>query len=179
MTTGPCSCSSPCLGPPLPYTQNVQIQSITDESRSSIRRKNQGPGQGTSLSRQSSLMDDTQEDEVAHFLTPPTVPHCHPCPAPSRQACLYKAEPLDPVNESQCFQSQKFRLLEATVFQTSWFVEAHRWVWCAIIPAQRNHLEQNKYFIIRLSEEESSDSSSDNLVPVLVVFNEEPRNQFQ
>lgn len=71
MTTGPCSCSSPCLGPPLPYTQNVQIQSITDESRSSIRRKNQGPGQGTSLSRQSSLMDDTQEDEVAHFLTPP------------------------------------------------------------------------------------------------------------
>lgn len=80
MTTGPCSCSSPCLGPPLPYLQNVQIQSITDESRSSIRRKNQGPGLGTSLSRQSSLMDDTQEDEVAHFLTP-TVPHC---PTPRR-----------------------------------------------------------------------------------------------
>lgn len=76
MTTGPCSCSSPCRGPPLPYTQNVQIQSITDESRSSIRRKNQGPSQGTSLSRQSSLMDDTQEDEVAHFLTPhgPSLP---------------------------------------------------------------------------------------------------------
>lgn len=95
MTTGPCSCSSPCLGPPLPYTQNVQIQSITDESRSSIRRKNQGPGQGTSLSRQSSLMDDTQEDEVAHFLTPhgPSLPS-------SLQARLYKAESLDLVISS-------------------------------------------------------------------------------
>lgn len=82
MTTGPCSCSSPCLGPPLPYTQNVQIQSITDESRSSIRRKNQGPGQGTSLSRQSSLMDDTQEDEVAHFLTPPRSLTATPAPPP-------------------------------------------------------------------------------------------------
>lgn len=69
MTTGPCSCSFPCLGPPLPYTLNAQIQSITDESRSSIRRKHQGPGQCTSLSRKASLMDDTQEDEVAHFLT--------------------------------------------------------------------------------------------------------------
>ncbi|XP_056869125.1 solute carrier family 12 member 7 isoform X3 [Takifugu flavidus] len=37
-----------------------EIQSITDESRSSIRRKNPGAG----LSRQSSLMDDTQEDEA-------------------------------------------------------------------------------------------------------------------
>lgn len=87
----PCSCSSPCLGPPLPYTQNVQIQSITDESRSSIRRKN--PGQGTSLSRQSSLMDDTQEDEVAHVFYPPQT-----LTAPSHQACLYKAEALAIVN---------------------------------------------------------------------------------
>uniref|UniRef100_A0A665VJB5 Solute carrier family 12 member 7-like n=1 Tax=Echeneis naucrates TaxID=173247 RepID=A0A665VJB5_ECHNA len=41
------------------------IQSITDESRSSIRRKNQGAAQGTSFSRQSSPLEDTQEDEVA------------------------------------------------------------------------------------------------------------------
>uniref|UniRef100_A0A665VIY0 Solute carrier family 12 member 7-like n=1 Tax=Echeneis naucrates TaxID=173247 RepID=A0A665VIY0_ECHNA len=42
-----------------------EIQSITDESRSSIRRKNQGAAQGTSFSRQSSPLEDTQEDEVA------------------------------------------------------------------------------------------------------------------
>ncbi|XP_042366116.1 solute carrier family 12 member 7 isoform X2 [Plectropomus leopardus] len=41
-----------------------EIQSITDESRSSIRRKNQGAAQGTSLSRQSSTAEDTQEDEA-------------------------------------------------------------------------------------------------------------------
>ncbi|KAM6900624.1 solute carrier family 12 member 7 [Xenentodon cancila] len=39
-----------------------EIQSITDESRSSIRRKNQGATE--SLSRQSSQMTDTQEDEA-------------------------------------------------------------------------------------------------------------------
>lgn len=95
MTTGPCSCSSPCLGPPLPYTQNVQIQSITDESRSSIRRKNQGPGQGSSLSRQSSLMDDTQEDEVAHFLTRPAPRPRGSSPPSSPLARLFKDESLD------------------------------------------------------------------------------------
>ncbi|XP_029384595.1 solute carrier family 12 member 7 isoform X1 [Echeneis naucrates] len=41
-----------------------EIQSITDESRSSIRRKNQGAAQGTSFSRQSSPLEDTQEDEA-------------------------------------------------------------------------------------------------------------------
>ncbi|XP_041817890.1 solute carrier family 12 member 7 isoform X4 [Chelmon rostratus] len=41
-----------------------EIQSITDESRSSIRRKNQGAAQSTNLSQQSSLMEDTQEDEA-------------------------------------------------------------------------------------------------------------------
>ncbi|XP_071341746.1 solute carrier family 12 member 7 isoform X5 [Trachinotus anak] len=41
-----------------------EIQSITDESRSSIRRKNQGAAQGPSFSRQSSPMEDTQEDEA-------------------------------------------------------------------------------------------------------------------
>lgn len=98
MTTGPCSCSFPCLGPPLPYTLNAQIQSITDESRSSIRRKHQGPGQCTSLSRKASLMDDTQEDEVAHFLTrlPPMVPHC--------QASLDKAEALGAIISSVCLR---------------------------------------------------------------------------
>nr|XP_057915549.1 solute carrier family 12 member 7 isoform X2 [Doryrhamphus excisus] len=39
-----------------------EIQSITDESRNSIRRKNQGAGQGAS--RQSSPTEDTQEDEA-------------------------------------------------------------------------------------------------------------------
>ncbi|XP_030254140.1 solute carrier family 12 member 7 isoform X2 [Sparus aurata] len=41
-----------------------EIQSITDESRSSIRRKNQGAAEGANLSQQSSLMEDTQEDEA-------------------------------------------------------------------------------------------------------------------
>ncbi|XP_029943606.1 LOW QUALITY PROTEIN: solute carrier family 12 member 7-like [Salarias fasciatus] len=41
-----------------------EIQSITDESRNSIRRKNQGADQGAELSRQSSQMEDTQEDEA-------------------------------------------------------------------------------------------------------------------
>ncbi|KAF7642596.1 hypothetical protein LDENG_00255020 [Lucifuga dentata] len=41
-----------------------EIQSITDESRSSIRRKNQCGAQGTSLSRQSSRAEDNQEDEA-------------------------------------------------------------------------------------------------------------------
>lgn len=57
---------------PCPTTQ---IQSITDESRSSIRRKNQAAAQGANLSQQSSLMEDAQEDEVADFVNP-TVPHC-------------------------------------------------------------------------------------------------------
>uniref|UniRef100_A0A668AG78 Solute carrier family 12 member 7 n=1 Tax=Myripristis murdjan TaxID=586833 RepID=A0A668AG78_9TELE len=48
-----------------------EIQSITDESRSSIRRKNQGGAHGVSPSRQSSQMEDTQEDEVAKLST-----HC-------------------------------------------------------------------------------------------------------
>ncbi|GAA6219530.1 solute carrier family 12 member 7-like [Lates japonicus] len=47
-----------------------EIQSITDESRSSIRRKNQGAAQSTNLSRQSSSVEDTQEDEVANFVNP-------------------------------------------------------------------------------------------------------------
>ncbi|XP_068160443.1 solute carrier family 12 member 7 isoform X2 [Antennarius striatus] len=41
-----------------------EIQSITDESRSSIRRKNQNTAQTKTLSRQSSLMEDSQEDEA-------------------------------------------------------------------------------------------------------------------
>ncbi|XP_041670498.1 solute carrier family 12 member 7 isoform X2 [Cheilinus undulatus] len=41
-----------------------EIQSITDESRSSIRRKNQDAAQGTNLSRQSSQREDNQEDEA-------------------------------------------------------------------------------------------------------------------
>uniref|UniRef100_A0A3P8S5A6 Solute carrier family 12 member 7 n=1 Tax=Amphiprion percula TaxID=161767 RepID=A0A3P8S5A6_AMPPE len=41
-----------------------EIQSITDESRSSIRRKNQGGAENTNLSRQSSTAEDTQEDEA-------------------------------------------------------------------------------------------------------------------
>ncbi|XP_013768247.1 solute carrier family 12 member 7 [Pundamilia nyererei] len=41
-----------------------EIQSITDESRSSIRRKNQGPAENASLSRQSSTTEDAQEDEA-------------------------------------------------------------------------------------------------------------------
>ncbi|XP_076617254.1 solute carrier family 12 member 7 isoform X2 [Chaetodon auriga] len=41
-----------------------EIQSITDESRSSIRRKNQGAAQSTNLTQQSSMMEDTQEDEA-------------------------------------------------------------------------------------------------------------------
>ncbi|XP_026217434.1 solute carrier family 12 member 7 isoform X8 [Anabas testudineus] len=49
-----------------------EIQSITDESRSSIRRKNQGAAQSTNLSRQSSPMEDTQEDEL--LLEPPAHP---------------------------------------------------------------------------------------------------------
>uniref|UniRef100_A0A1A8P6W8 Solute carrier family 12 (Potassium/chloride transporters), member 7 n=1 Tax=Nothobranchius rachovii TaxID=451742 RepID=A0A1A8P6W8_9TELE len=41
-----------------------EIQSITDESRSSIRRKNQGATETVNLSQQASTMDDTQEDEA-------------------------------------------------------------------------------------------------------------------
>ncbi|XP_070841732.1 solute carrier family 12 member 7 isoform X2 [Chaetodon trifascialis] len=41
-----------------------EIQSITDESRSSIRRKNQGAAQSSNLTQQSSMMEDTQEDEA-------------------------------------------------------------------------------------------------------------------
>ncbi|KAA8580477.1 hypothetical protein FQN60_013435 [Etheostoma spectabile] len=40
------------------------IQSITDESRSSIRRKNQGAAPSTELSTQSSAAEDTHEDEA-------------------------------------------------------------------------------------------------------------------
>ncbi|XP_037612726.1 solute carrier family 12 member 7 isoform X6 [Sebastes umbrosus] len=41
-----------------------EIQSITDESRSSIRRKNQGPAPSTIRSRPSSMVEDNQEDEA-------------------------------------------------------------------------------------------------------------------
>ncbi|XP_017289431.1 solute carrier family 12 member 7 isoform X2 [Kryptolebias marmoratus] len=41
-----------------------EIQSITDESRSSIRRKNQDAAESSNLSRQSSSMEDNQEDEA-------------------------------------------------------------------------------------------------------------------
>ncbi|XP_077480295.1 solute carrier family 12 member 7 isoform X1 [Stigmatopora argus] len=41
-----------------------EIQSITDESRNSIRRKNPGAAEGASLSQQSSPTEDTQEDEA-------------------------------------------------------------------------------------------------------------------
>ncbi|KAG7525845.1 solute carrier family 12 member 7-like isoform X6 [Solea senegalensis] len=41
-----------------------EIQSITDESRSSIRRKNQGAAESTSLSQPSSAVEDSQEDEA-------------------------------------------------------------------------------------------------------------------
>ncbi|XP_047468101.1 solute carrier family 12 member 7 isoform X2 [Mugil cephalus] len=41
-----------------------EIQSITDESRSSIRRKNPGAAQSATFSRESSPMEDTQEDEA-------------------------------------------------------------------------------------------------------------------
>ncbi|XP_074478028.1 solute carrier family 12 member 7 isoform X3 [Sebastes fasciatus] len=41
-----------------------EIQSITDESRSSIRRKNQGPVPSTNRSRPSSMVEDNQEDEA-------------------------------------------------------------------------------------------------------------------
>ncbi|KAF3836169.1 hypothetical protein F7725_028727 [Dissostichus mawsoni] len=47
-----------------------EIQSITDESRNSIRRKNQGTSEGTNLSRQSSTVEDNQEDEVADVVNP-------------------------------------------------------------------------------------------------------------
>lgn len=54
----------PVWAPPRPATQ---IQSITDESRSSIRRKNQGGTENSNASRQSSTAEDTQEDEVVGF----------------------------------------------------------------------------------------------------------------
>ncbi|XP_034416516.1 solute carrier family 12 member 7 isoform X3 [Cyclopterus lumpus] len=41
-----------------------EIQSITDESRNSIRRKNQGAAPSTTRSRPSSTAEDTQEDEA-------------------------------------------------------------------------------------------------------------------
>ncbi|XP_015232985.1 PREDICTED: solute carrier family 12 member 7-like [Cyprinodon variegatus] len=41
-----------------------EIQSITDESRSSIRRKNPGAAENSSVSRQSSTAEDTQEDKA-------------------------------------------------------------------------------------------------------------------
>ncbi|XP_069368140.1 solute carrier family 12 member 7 isoform X1 [Paralichthys olivaceus] len=41
-----------------------EIQSITDESRNSIRRKNQGAAESASLSRHSSTVEDNQEDEA-------------------------------------------------------------------------------------------------------------------
>ncbi|KAM8822681.1 solute carrier family 12 member 7 isoform 1-T1 [Spinachia spinachia] len=41
-----------------------EIQSITDESRNSIRRKNQGAAPSTTRSRSTSAAEDTQEDEA-------------------------------------------------------------------------------------------------------------------
>lgn len=68
MTTGPFPCSSATAF--LGHDHTTQIQSITDESRSSIRRKNQGAAQTSNLSRQSSQTEDTQEDEVVDFVNP-------------------------------------------------------------------------------------------------------------
>ncbi|XP_034416650.1 solute carrier family 12 member 5-like [Cyclopterus lumpus] len=52
-----------------------EIQSITDESRNSIRRKNQGAAPSTTRSRPSSTAEDTQEDEVADVVNP-LFPRC-------------------------------------------------------------------------------------------------------
>uniref|UniRef100_A0A8D3EG19 Solute carrier family 12 member 7b n=1 Tax=Scophthalmus maximus TaxID=52904 RepID=A0A8D3EG19_SCOMX len=68
MTNGPFALftchrlSGPC--------HTTQIQSITDESRSSIRRKNQGAAESVSvsLSRHSSTVEENQEDEVAQLI---------------------------------------------------------------------------------------------------------------
>jgi len=54
MTVGPC---------PRLSGRAAQIQSITDGSRNSIRRKN--PAGAASRSRPASTAEDTQEDEVA------------------------------------------------------------------------------------------------------------------
>ncbi|XP_010777955.1 solute carrier family 12 member 7-like isoform X2 [Notothenia coriiceps] len=62
MTIGPFPCS-PAI-PPAGSRHTTQIQSITDESRNSIRRKNQSTSEGTNLSRQSSTVEDNQEDEA-------------------------------------------------------------------------------------------------------------------
>uniref|UniRef100_A0A8C5H776 Solute carrier family 12 member 7-like n=1 Tax=Gouania willdenowi TaxID=441366 RepID=A0A8C5H776_GOUWI len=59
-----------------------EIQSITDESRNSIRRKNQTADESSNLSQQSSQMEDTQEDEVADivifFITPSSLSSRNP-----------------------------------------------------------------------------------------------------
>lgn len=69
MKTGPSPCSPTAAFLGL-ATAAAQIQSITDESRSSIRRKNPGAAQSTTFSRESSPMEDTQEDEVADCVNP-------------------------------------------------------------------------------------------------------------
>ncbi len=43
-----------------------QIQSITDESRSSIRRKNQSGAHGSAVNNQNARLDDDKQDEVAN-----------------------------------------------------------------------------------------------------------------
>ncbi len=43
-----------------------QIQSITDESRSSIRRKNQSGAHGSAVNNQNARLDDDKQDEVVN-----------------------------------------------------------------------------------------------------------------
>uniref|UniRef100_A0A672ND88 Solute carrier family 12 member 5-like n=1 Tax=Sinocyclocheilus grahami TaxID=75366 RepID=A0A672ND88_SINGR len=45
-----------------------QIQSITDESRSSIRRKNQSGAHGSAVNNQNARLDDDKQDEVAQLI---------------------------------------------------------------------------------------------------------------
>lgn len=107
MTTWPLS-RSLLLGPP----RTAQIQSITDESRSSIRRKNQGAAQGASLSRQSSLMEDNQEDEVADFF-------CDPRPVPSPPAvhhCQTHGLVFTKLDRFECLDSENYLFVRQIPF---------------------------------------------------------------
>uniref|UniRef100_A0A672PCW6 Solute carrier family 12 member 7-like n=1 Tax=Sinocyclocheilus grahami TaxID=75366 RepID=A0A672PCW6_SINGR len=45
-----------------------EIQSITDESRSSIRRKNQSGAHGSAVNNQNARLDDDKQDEVAQLI---------------------------------------------------------------------------------------------------------------
>lgn len=81
-----------CLQFATPHT--AQIQSITDESRSSIRRKNQGPVPSTNRSRPSSMVEDNQEDEVADVVNPLSPSFL------DTQTCLHKAGSLATVSSA-------------------------------------------------------------------------------